>query len=528
MLDVKKLTNKLNKFQEILKKNFPFLCVFAILFLLFFFQHSMIAMYYDDFGNASLSYNMSSANIIGTNYSLVDLWNWCKITYTSWGGRILYASVFLIPMLKYGITLYMFAQSIVLTLILYFIYKIVALITNHKNLLIPLILFVLYSLINMVFLRHGIYWASASILYIWPLLPLFAFVYFYLKLTKKIEEGKTVNYVFWLPVLLILNFFATFSQEQLGVATLAFLLVYIFFCHRKEMKKYFTLDIPNLVVCVVSFLFLIGAPGNWARMDSNVEFASLSLFGKICYNFPEIIRNIFNSEMQIYMIMLTILFLGCLILKRKQLFKNEWVVLISQLSFVLFTFLCLLFQKVWSNTVVIYGVIWIIYIGIWMIIYGLRFHKLSIPTIAIAGCGSIFCLLVSPTQGGRTSLPFLFFIFLLIAIFINELFHENKLYLNVILVLALLFFSYKGAFNYYRIYRGYAENYALERLNFDLLRHYNSEEDGKTITLYKYKETWYGTFRSYEEPSMDYWIKEYFAIPQDVEFQWVDIYKPLR
>ena len=48
------------------------------------------------------------------------------------------------------------------------------------------------------------------------------------------------------------------------------------------------------------------------------------------------------------------------------------------------------------------------------------------------------------------------------------------------------------------------------------------------INLYKNRITWYGTTRSYEEPSMDFWIKEYFNIPQDVEFKWIDIYNKVR
>ncbi len=71
------------------------------------------------------------------------------------------------------------------------------------------------------------------------------------------------------------------------------------------------------------------------------------------------------------------------------------------------------------------------------------------------------------------------------------------------------------------------ENYSLEKLNFTILENYE-EKDGKTITLYKYPNFWYGSTRSYQEPSMDYWIKEYFDIPQDVTFEWEDIYKGVR
>lgn len=88
-------------------------------------------------------------------------------------------------------------------------------------------------------------------------------------------------------------------------------------------------------------------------------------------------------------------------------------------------------------------------------------------------------------------------------------------------------FALKGAINYYATYNGYLENKPIEDLNFEILRHHENT-DKKIITLYKSKTTWFGSTRSYEEPSMDYWIKEYFNIPQDVEFQWVDIYEDIR
>jgi hypothetical protein len=69
-------------------------------------------------------------------------------------------------------------------------------------------------------------------------------------------------------------------------------------------------------------------------------------------------------------------------------------------------------------------------------------------------------------------------------------------------------------------------------LSIAILRHiyYNvkKEGDSKIITLYEYPDAWYGSTRSYQEPSMDFWIKEYFNIPQDVKFHWVDIYGGLR
>lgn len=527
-----KITSLLDKLYEGLKDNLPFILMFVILFLLLFFQHRSLAMYHDDFGNASLSYNQTSEHIIGTNYTIKDLVSWCNMIYNSWGGRILYAAVFLIPLLKFGITVYMLLQCFVITFIFYYLYKIVVLITKKKTIMIPIVLTVLYTLISMEYLRHGVYWASASILYIWPLLPLFSFIYYFIKLTEKIKEKKKVNYFFYLPFLCLLNFFAVFSQEQIGTSFLVFLILYILLCHGKEIKEYLLLDIPNILVALIGYTFLIVAPGNFVRLDANVEFASLSVFGKVMRNLPIILRDIFASHMQIFVLLFTILFLICLYKNKKT--KQNKIVNKANLIFIIISCFYFIFQKIvmqqsFINGVVgsIYGIIWIAYIGIIMIWYGKQTNKISIVILSLAGCASVFCLVLSPVVGGRTLLPFLFYIFLLIVIFIAELLKESTYLQKLLLVIGVCFVGCFGIVNYYKIYQGYLENYEIEKLNFEILKMKKLEEN-EVVTLYKAKDSYYGSTRSYEDPSIEYWIKEYFAIPQSVRFTWVDLYKNIR
>lgn len=104
----------------------------------------MVGMYYDDFGNASLSYGYDSSQIAGTNYSMKDLYMWAKYIYFNWGGRIIYA-LMLIPLLKNEI------------------------------------------------LTMGMYWASASVLYVWPVLFFILLILHYGNLKKKINDSEKIN-----------------------------------------------------------------------------------------------------------------------------------------------------------------------------------------------------------------------------------------------------------------------------------------------------------------------------------------------
>ena len=522
---IEKIDNIYKKVENYIKNNLPLILVFTLIFVLLFFQHNVLAMYFDDFGNASLSYGQDSFDIAGTNYTLSQLFSWDAMIYNTWGGRILYATTILIPLLKHGVGLYFALQAVVITLIFYFIYKIVKEITNYKSILIPIVLFILYTLIDMIYLRHGIYWASASILYIWPLMPLFAFIYLFIKLTKKIKNNEKVNYLLYTPIMVILNFFASFSQEQIGVATLAFIILYIALEHRKDFKKYLKLDIVSLVVCLLGVGLLLGAPGNYARLDTNTDFSSLSVFGKVALNYPEIIKNIFKDKMVIYTMAFTILFMFNLIKNNSKMKISKKAVIISSSIFTVFTILSILLQRfVYVNTIVIYGTIWLLYIGIWFIIYYAKTNRAGVIALPISGCGSIFCLVLSPVVGGRTCLPFIFYLFLLIVLTIAEIIKDSKNIYKIIAIILILITGLIGIKKYYKIYMGYTENYGLEKYNYDKLDNYK-DEDGKVVNLYKYPNIWYGSTRSYQEPSMDFWIKEYFDINQDVEFNWIDIYE---
>lgn len=521
-----KVENILSKTNKFITKNNVVILQFIIVFILLYFQHSQLAMYFDDFGNASLSYGQDSKDIIGTNYTLKQLFDWDIVIYNTWGGRILYATIFLIPMLKHGISLYMLCQTFVITAIMFTIYKIVNIATNKDNKYIPFVLIILYSLIDMVYLREGIYWASASILYIWPLLPLFIYIYLFMKTTKKIKKDEKINYYILIPVMLILNFFAAFSHEQIGISVIVFTILYAVLEHRKEIKKFLLLDIPNIVVAIIGYVLLIAAPGNWVRMDSNADFSKLSFFQKITKNYPNIIKSIFDDEMKIFMMLLTIIFLGCIIVYHKKLKFTLKKALLLVGTFCVITLICLICQHYYKNSVVIYGSIWIVYIGIIEIIYYTRTKRAGLISISIAACSTVFCLILSPVVGGRTVIPFMIFIFLLIVLFLADLVKESNLSMKALIVIAFIPITIMASSNYLKIYEGYKENYALEKHNYNILSKYkNTKKKEKTIALYVYPDSWYGATRSYDYDGMNHWIKKYFNIPEDVQFKWVNIYE---
>ena len=103
-----------------------------------------------------------------------------------------------------------------------------------------------------------------------------------------------------------------------------------------------------------------------------------------------------------------------------------------------------------------------------------------------------------------------------------DMFYDKNILFKVGIILLFVFLGLKGARNYITVYRGYANNKSINSLNDKILKNYDKKSE--TITLYKVEDSWYGSFQSYEEPTMDEWIKEYYDIPQTVKFEWIDIY----
>lgn len=525
--------NKLKNFNlfQYLNKNKNIILIFFIIFLLLGLQHSVISMYFDDYGNASLSYSYWVQNVEGTNYTISQLLEWAQKIYNNWGGRILYAILFIIPLLKHGITAYMFIQTFVITGIIFFSYKIVKYYSKNEKYtsIIPIILFILYTCIDMVYLKHGIYWASASVLYVWPLLPMLFLIYFYITICNKINNNMKFNKVLSTIIIIIFAFLTTFSQEQIGVGLLGFIFFYIIFNHRKNIKKYLVVDLPMIITTVISYIILFVAPGNWVRMDTNVEFSKMSFIEKIIKNYPETLKNMFLDKDYIYMYILCFMLLFMIYKVYKQ-YKNRTrkilILSIPVLSTIL-EFIIMHFNIFTGRLFILNSSIWLISFFIISIIYFNKNKIVEFCSFEVCAIGLIFCLIFSPVLGGRTSIPYIFFIILISTKFFIDVLNDEK-FIKIFSIIVLACLCFKGTCNYIYTYFGYRENYVIMKLNDNILESYNGNDNVEKIKLYKVRNSWYGSSMPYEVPSMNFWIKEYYNIPQKVEFEWEDIYEKIR
>lgn len=520
--------NILNKDNQLL-----FLIFFSI-FLILFIQHSFIGIYFDDYLNAALAYGKVIPNVAGTNFNINQLMEWSSWIYQHWGGRLLYADLFLIPMLKNGPRLYWAVQSIVVTLIIFYSYRISMLYVkkNNKNSIISIICLIIgYLLIERELVVNGLFWASASILYIWPILPFMMFIYYFVLVTKKIDENKNGLWMYYVG-LSILSLFVCSSQEQFCVAYFGFLITYVLFKHLKSIKKYMKLDILVSVVGLVFSLILLLAPGNFARMDANGVFSSMSFIEKIIYNFPEILELLFINEMKIYNFLLIsigiLLSISLLISKKVNNLYLIFPLLMICAYMTCYYFISNELIRGFSRflTLILYLVVYITYY--------VKNKKGEVTSYLISCAVSVFCLLMSPSLVPRSLFPYLFLIYVLIAISILNLkydfenmdkkFHKNTLIGCLILI--LLFPGIYGIKNMVGITKGYYQNNFLNQYNDKMFRIGSAKARNKEIDeiiVYKLM-TSYSSVMPYHDgfDLINDWIKEYYDIPKDVKIVWKD------
>lgn len=505
-----------------LKKNFPCIISYLIIFIILFIQHNVVHMYFDDYGNASLSYATVVKNVVKTNYSFKQLMNEAIFTYFNFGGRVLYGIIVTL-LLKHGIKPFMFMQIFVILGIFYNISSIISKITKKKSLFYPILCMILYMLLDITILRHSLYWASASVLYLWPLLPFFMLINYYMKTTDLIKKGESVGYFIYILINIVLIIFTVFSQEQIGVGLLAFLIVFIIFDHIKSENKYLKYDLFTLFFSIITYLALFMAPGNWTRLETNKEFASFSFFEKINVNMPKIFDLLFKVKGSIYInILVAIILMYVIFIFVKNYKKNNlYYLLLFPIFGMILAFI--IYDRQYYNypkRLEAIGLIILISLLISLFIYYKNKKELRYLAFPIGACATVFCLLMSPYMLERCIIPCIFILFITIISIGYDLFQFDKT-MRVLLLIIICMCLYYGTYNYIKIYLGYKNNDKTSSNNYYKLEHYKKYKKNDKIQLCKVKDSFYGSTLPYES-NFDLWINEYFDLPENLEMEWID------
>ena len=473
------------------KKKDIFLIVSFLFFLFLIVQHQAVFMYHDDYGYACLTYGYEG-NAHGMHWNLMDLLRFMNWHYFNWGGRVFYFSFFTIA-LKLGENFIQIFQATIIFLINIAIYKSCK--RHDYDLPAMIVIFFAWFSISISAIIDGVFWYTASAIYVWPFAAFFYSVFF-LK-SKKIKRRYSIAGG-------ILLFCAGFSQEQVAFFVIVYSLCKIVEAFVIKDKKSILIYLCGILGSIV----LLAAPGNWLRAGDNQDFYNLSIIQKLFTNVPKIFSANFNQDAGARVVMYVVL----LCVLGKVLLKKWWIVLTDCILGGLFLY------GVHKNILFLEG-IFVICLVAEIAFYLIKTKKFDCLYIFLGAMATQAMLVVSPVVAPRTCIPFYIPMGYVAAVILVDSFDDG-----IIVKTAIAVFGIISVVNVCSVTKGYYSNYDEYTYDRKVLEAASQDiKDGKDvqeIELKKLENDRYSGGMPYTIDYIKYWMKDYYEMPQSVEFVW--------
>ncbi len=517
----------MKKISDFVKKR-RILLIFLIFFLLLFLQYQFLYLYHDDYGYASLSYAVDSGNQ-GLHYGVIDILRFLWLHYLHWGGRVVDFFVEC-SLLRLGLPIYRFVQSIVVTLLFYLIYKIAKENSKIEDYKIAIFTVSLYGILDLMNLRDSFFWISAAVNYVFPIL------YFLALIVLMRQERFNNKFIYFLQFLLV--FLTAFSHEQTS-AMLLFYLILTLIEEKVKTKKIQKNSIIRFIIALVGFSLLLFCPGNNARKAFSPEFYNLSISKKMLVTIPNIIIGVFSEyNHQFFLVFFFALAIVSIInirniknIKNKILKSLTMLATLSNIIIIIFSlfiknynyftyFIFLFNNKYLKCAVILILILQLLFIVFSFLIYFGKDDVFS-SKLLLSAFAYLTPMLISSYFPERSIVGFELVMFVLIVKIIFSYFANAKsMFVLHSFIMAVLLFS---IVNYTSITRGYYNNKSVNDYN-DKILSVSSErikngEEIKKIKLKKFRNILYAGDPPYvkEFEYTQTWIKKYYEIPQGVE-----------
>lgn len=499
--------------------------VSCILALLIAIQHQYVYMYFDDYGYASLSYVSHTWDQLGVSYNFLDILRFLAYHWFHWDGRQLYFFFEIVTFRLGGVELVQIVQAVVVILIGVFSGKLVAAETGKGSWKCIALSLAFYGLFDIATLNDGVYWYTASVLYVWPLLSLLAGIYL---LAYEKEKCNRKIYIILCPALF---FMAAYSQEQMAVLTITCLWTMVIL----ELVKQRTIKlkaVPGVLLgsAISSFaggLLCICAPGNFVRAGGSMyeDFYNKSFFQRIWEGTCSVVDINIGPYNWIFVILFTIMCgLAVVIVKGRES---------AALVFLLFC-VYFIFEHIMSISRSIgfsVRILWVVVVGAYLIFYFFSQNKFALLSLFIGGICSQGMLVVSPSISMRSHTMLEFILHIVMVQCLADIWnvlgkerHRRIIAAVNLLVVGILIYS---AVNFMFVLSGYQGNAEMNQINhakmLEAKKNYQvNGEKPERIELYKLKDDRFANIMPYQpsHEGIEYWMKSYYELPMDVPIFW--------
>ena len=358
--------------------------------------------------------------------NLSEIFELSKWFYNVWEGRF-FARIFSLIFIPNEI-LWVFLNASLMSLLFYFMYKILKIDDKYLPLLLMGLLFVDFQTFAQVYV-----WRTGNIFYFIPITFAFGLIF----LRRNLIFGNDINIKWWNYLFIPLTLIACMFVENVAVGIIVICLLNLVFYYFQYKK----LDKPMLLcllAAIVGFCLMYFSPGTQVRIDMETSFTSLSIFEKILYNIPNLINYTFIKNsfiLVLFMIVMSVIVWKNVKNKLYKFLLLFFIIMPAGITAFLnavspFISLPNMLLKILNPSNIFIDIYWIIFAILFLIliIYYLKIDSAIwyFLILAIISAGS---MMLSPTWGGRTACLTTFMLFITLVLLILKL--DLKLFNNV-------------------------------------------------------------------------------------------------
>ncbi len=497
--------------------------VFACLIVI---QHRYVFMCYDDYGYASLTYGWTE-NTAGMDYNFKSVLHFLRWHYLNHGGRILYFFFEIIMFKTGGTALIQIVQAVIIIMISILSGKIVAASIKCEEWQSVSLCLVMYGTLCLRSVRDSVYWYTASVIYVWPLLPMLGCIWLTILMRRKETLLRRCLAVF-------LAFMAAFSQEQTSVLMIVLITMLILSVCLEQREKNEKIHIPGYLIfmeisAAMGGAITILAPGNFVRAETCDDYYSKNFLIRSVENAGKIVNCNIGYWNWVFVLIMTIIFGTAAAIY----FKSRKIAVLMCVFAGYYVLERLLPWRM-QTSVLLFGVavrfVWALcFFGILCVYYYKRKNYVLL-SLLIAGICSQGAMIVSPSILTRCHTVMEFALHLMLAgciisigneVLIGQDKRKMKGYFICVGLLCLYAFC-----NFCSIISGYKRNDEMNQINHKRLTEaaqgLREGQNIEEIELYKLYDDRYATNMPYQEgfEYSEWWMKNYYELPAEVRFVW--------
>lgn len=523
------MDKKIGKIQ-INKTTISIFLIFTLFFLYLIYQNMQVFIYFDDYGYAGLNYGGHIQEAKGQSYTFLQGIEFLRQHYMNWGGRILYFGIEIL-LFRFGLNTMRIGQAIVVVGIAYMIYKFVSKKYPSAKVFIAMASCLVYGLFTNDVAGEGLYWFTASVLYVFPILPMMILIYYSFDILRELILNNKVNrWKYFLTF--IMAFMVGFSHEQIAFGALIFCISMIIYSFIKTKKIKITY-ICNFTAALVGFIILYIAPGNAERQKSD-QFYQLGLFDKISTATENILKDAVVKGNWVLLAVLLFLSSYALYCLSKRFKKTKYInLLLSIYTIGMCIYVTVTRGQFLTQELKIrlrYPIL--LTLTLIIVIYSLSMYLIFVKKaieeliILITAAFVLAPVFYSSYWVQRMIIPFMYILFPIFVYMFCDIFNFTKstkfkfnIWQPVCFVLGLW-----CILNASKIAYGYSLNSEVHTYNDKLLR--ETAEVGQAsgdVILKENVNDHYTALMPYmigEHKDMDNKIKKYYGIPESVNFIW--------